>query len=156
MINQRHRRGTPDIQLENGFEAQQADSRASDLNFTLCWLFVQKENSRSYNFNVIAREGPTDKVTLSKALEEVWEKVMRIYRKSFQVETAPNTKARGREGFIYLVLRERGRERRRRGEFTLSEMHTSSLYNVMSSDECTNLCNRYQHSYHLGIFGWKT
>lgn len=73
VINQRHRRGTQDVQLENGFEAQQ-DSRARDLNLTLCWLFVQKENGRGYHAHVIAREGPTDKV--SKALEKGREKVI--------------------------------------------------------------------------------
>lgn len=111
MINQRHRRGTQEVQLENGFEARQADSRARDLNFTLCWLFVQKENGRSYNVHVIAREGPTDKVTLSKALEEVRGKVMWMYRKSFQVETTAHTKAQG-EGGLYVL----GIEREREGE----------------------------------------
>lgn len=120
-----------------------------------------KENGRSYSFNVIAKESPTDKMALSKALEEVREKVMWIYRKGllacFQVETTANTKAQG-EGGLYVLGIERRREggRERKGRIYTEEMHRSQLYNVMSSEECTHLCNTYNIRITLCIFWWKS
>lgn len=67
---------------------------------------------------MIIRESPTDKVTLSKAVKEVREKLMWTYRNSFQVETTASTKAHRRDSFMYLVFEfsVRGGEEGRRKE----------------------------------------
>lgn len=69
---------------------------------------------------MIIREGPDDKVTLSKALKEVREKVTWLHWKSFQVERKAYKGPGGGRAHVFGV--EKGKEGGREENFC-SEMH---------------------------------
>lgn len=114
----------------------------------------RKSMAGSYNFNMTIREGPMDKMTLNKALKEVREKVMWIYRKRFQVETMASGKALRKQYQVFGIwdpCGEKGMKKENLHLVKCTGLNYTVGWVLMNAHNTYIIypLTRYQHSYHL-------